>query len=92
MYQTKCFEKRHVDLLLTCEKRKRQNVLFKDFSTFMYDHTLFLGRKNFYRYCLQAFRTEEILKRKVTLKSILDIWLRRLKKVNILNSKILKEK
>ena len=92
MYQTKCFEKRHVDLLLIREKRKRQNVFFKDFSTFMYDHTLFLGRKHFCSYCLQDFRTEEILKRKVTLKSILNIWLRCLKKANILNSKILKEK
>ena len=27
----------------------------------MYDHTLHRGRKNFCRYCLQAFRTEEIL-------------------------------
>ena len=28
----------------------------------MYDHTLHLGRKLFYRYCLQAFSTEEALK------------------------------
>ena len=28
----------------------------------MYDHTLNCGRKNFCRYCLQAFSTEEILK------------------------------
>ena len=28
----------------------------------MYDHILDLGRKLFYRYCLQAFSTEETLK------------------------------
>ena len=28
----------------------------------MYDYTLHGGRKHFYRYCLQAFSTEEILK------------------------------
>ena len=28
----------------------------------MYDHTLHGGRKDFCRYCLQAFRVEEILK------------------------------
>ena len=40
-------------------------VLIKDFDTFMYDHTLHRGRKHFCRYCLQAFRTEEILKRHI---------------------------
>ena len=34
----------------------------KDFNTFMYDHTLHRGRKNFCCYCLQAFRTAEKLK------------------------------
>ena len=32
----------------------------------MYDHTLHCGRKHFFRYCLQAFSTEEILKRHIT--------------------------
>ena len=41
-------------------------VLIKDFDTFMYDHTLHRGRKHFCRYCLQAFRTEDILKRHIT--------------------------
>ena len=31
----------------------------------MYDHTLHRGRKHFCRYCLQAFSTEEILKRHI---------------------------
>ena len=31
----------------------------------MYDHTLHRGRKHFFPYCLQAFSTEEILKRHI---------------------------
>ena len=30
--------------------------------TFMYDHTLQRGRKNFCRYCLQAFTAEDCFK------------------------------
>ena len=37
-------------------------VLKKDFSTLMYNHALLHRKKQFYRYCLQAFSTEEILK------------------------------
>ena len=37
-------------------------VLMKYFDTFIYDHTLYRGRKHFYHYCLQAFSTKEILK------------------------------
>ena len=44
------------------EEGKRHYVLIKDFNPFMLDHTLHPGRKHF-RYCLQAFSTEEILKR-----------------------------
>ena len=47
------------------EEGKRHYVLIKDFNTFMYDHTLHCGKKNFCRYSLQAFRTEKILKRRV---------------------------
>ena len=43
-------------------RRKKHYVLIKDFNTFMYDHTLDHGRKQFCRYCLQAFSSEEILK------------------------------
>ena len=56
-----CKEK-HNDLLLIGEEGKRHHVLIKDFNTFMYDHPLHHGRKHFFRYCLQAFSTEEILK------------------------------
>ena len=31
----------------------------------MHDHTLHRGRKHFCRYCLHAFSTEEILKRRI---------------------------
>ena len=47
-------KKDHVDLLIE-EKGKRHYVLFKDFNTFMYNHTLHHGKKTFCRYCLQAF-------------------------------------
>ena len=43
----KCFEKKHVDLLLTGKEGKRRYGLIKDFKTFMYDHTLHHGRKYF---------------------------------------------
>ena len=60
-----CCEEKHVDLLLIGEKRKRHYVLIKDYNTFMHDHTLSNGKKYFCRYCLQAFSTEEILKRHI---------------------------
>ena len=49
----------NVHLLLICEREKN---IIKDFNTFMYDHTLHRGRKHFYHYCFQAFRTAEKLK------------------------------
>ena len=76
------------------EEGKWYHVLIKDFNTFMYDYTLHGGRKHFYRYCLQAFSTEEILKHhindcfKINGKQR-DI---RSKKVNTLNSKVMREK
>ena len=65
MYQKKCCEDKHVDLLLIGGKYKRHYVLIKDFNTLMYDHILHRGRKHFCRYCLQDFSTEEILKRHI---------------------------
>ena len=58
----KCFEKKHVGLLLIGEEGKRHYVLIKDFNTFIFDHKLHCGKKNFCRYCLQTFNTEKILK------------------------------
>ena len=50
VYQ-KMLVKKHVDLLLIGEEGKRNFI--KDFTTFMYDHTLHLGRKHFCCYCLK---------------------------------------
>ena len=61
----KCCEEKHIDLLLTGEEGKRHYVLIKDFNTFMYDHTLHHRRKHFCSSYLQAFSTEEILKRHI---------------------------
>ena len=62
MYQKKCCEEKHVDLLLTEKKGKRHYVLIKDLNTFMYNHILHCKKKHFCRHCLQGFSTEEILK------------------------------
>ena len=42
----KCYEEKHVDLLLIGEEGKRHYVLIKDFNTFMY--TLHHGKKNIF--------------------------------------------
>ena len=42
---------------------KKHYVLINEFSRFIYDHSLHRGTKQFCRYCLYAFITEEILKR-----------------------------
>ena len=57
----KC-RKKHVALLLIRAEEKRHYGFIKDFSTFMYDHTLHRGRKHFSRFRLQAFSTKETLK------------------------------
>ena len=44
------------------EGEKGHYVFIEDFNTFMYDHTLYLGRKHFCHYCLQAFWTTAKLK------------------------------
>ena len=41
----KCYEEKHVDLLLIRQESKRQHVLLKDFNIFMYDHTLHREKK-----------------------------------------------
>ena len=60
----------------------------------MNDYSLHRGAKHLCRYFLQAFITEEILKRqvKIALKLMLSKELQCLRKVNMLNSKNLKEK
>ena len=70
----------------------RHYVLIKDFNSFMYYHTLHRGRKHFFRYCLQAFRTEEILNfmLKIVLKLMVNKGLRWLRNVKTLDSKIMR--
>ena len=76
------------------QKGKRQYVLFKDFNTFVYSHTLHRVRKHFCRYSLQAFSIEGILKYhmkdhfKINGKEKIIMS----KKVDMLNSKIIREK
>ena len=72
----KCCEEKHVDSLLIGEEGKRHYVVIKDFSTFMYDHTLQRGGKV----------------TKIALKLIVSKGLKDQEKLNTLNSKILKEK
>ena len=45
----KCYEEKHINLLLIEEKGKRHYFLIKDFNIFMYDHTLDRERKQFCR-------------------------------------------
>ena len=61
----KYWEQKHVDLLLIGEEGKSHYALIKDFSKFTFYHTLHHGRKLFCCYCLQAFSTEKILKRRI---------------------------
>ena len=42
----KCYEEKHVDLLLIEEEGKRHYVLIKYFNTLMYDYTLHRGKKH----------------------------------------------
>ena len=44
----KCYEEKHVDVLMIRQESKRQNVLLKDFNIFMYDHTLHREKKNIF--------------------------------------------
>ena len=78
----KCCKEKHVDLLLRGEREKKHYVLINYFNRFMHEH------------CLNAFITEGILKRHI--KNCFKIngnkWLRCLRKANMLNSKIFKEK
>ena len=89
-----CCEDKHDNLILIGKGEKKHYFLIKDFNTFMYDHTLHRGNTHFCCYCLQAFKTAEKLKCHV--KDCFKIngkqTIKMLKKVNILNSRILEEK
>ena len=80
MYQKKCYDEKDVDILLIGEEGKRQYV--RSYITL-----------HFRRYCLQAFRTEDILKYHIKdcfkingKENIMP------KKFNMLNSKFMREK
>ena len=65
MNQKNCWEEKYADLVLTEEKGNRSYVIIKTFNTFMYDHAFHRRKNHFCRYTLQAFSTEEILKRHI---------------------------
>ena len=50
--------KKHADLSLIGEEAKRRCVVVKDFSIFIYDHTLRRQRKRFCRYFPTSFYHE----------------------------------
>ena len=56
----KCWKEKH--WFLIDRKKRGKNVLIKDIRTFMYDYTIYLRRKSFDCYSLQAFRTAGTLK------------------------------
>ena len=43
----RCYEEKHVDLLLIRKESKRSYVLIKDFNTSKYDYTLHCEKKTF---------------------------------------------
>ena len=55
MHHTKCCEEKH-DLLLIGEEAKRHYVVIKDFNTFMYNHTVYRGRKQFLLLLFTSFQ------------------------------------
>ena len=87
MYQKLFCEEKYIDLLLIGKDWKIHYVLNKDFDSFMYDHT-------FFRYCFHAFSAEEILKSHIVDCFKINNKQRIVtpKKVDLLNSKIMKEK
>ena len=58
----KCFEEKHLDLLVYILCWKTCNVLIKDFNKFMYDHTLHRRKKRFCCYYVKTFSTEKNIK------------------------------
>ena len=88
------FSEDNVDLLLIEEEGKIHYVLIKHLNIFLHDYTLHSRRKHFCCHCLQAFRTAETLKCHIKdcfkIKSKQRIKIP--KKVNLLDSKIMKEK
>ena len=80
-------------VLLIGDKRKRQYLLIKDFNIFMYNHIFYCGKRHFCWYYLQAFGAEEILKCSIKHYFKINDKHRIIipKKMNMLNSKIMKK-
>ena len=90
----KCWEEKHANLISIEDKLKKHYVLIKDFNKFMYNHTLH-RRKNIFVVIVHKILVQKkywhvILR--TALKLMANKRLRFLKKVNMLNSKIMKEK
>ena len=86
--------KGHVDLSLIGEEDKRHYVLIKDFSTFMYDHTLNRGTKYFVVifYNVLSQKKYWYFMLMIALKLMINKKLRYLKNASMLESKIMEEK
>ena len=50
-----------IDLLLICEENKSHYVYIKDFNRLMFNKTNNKNKKDFCRYCLQCFSSENVL-------------------------------
>ena len=61
MYEKKCSEEKHVDLILIVDKEKRHYFLIKDFNNFMYDHTLHHGKKNILSLLFTSFLYRSVI-------------------------------
>ena len=86
------YEEKHVELLLTGEGEKKHYVLINGFNRLMYDH--YIMEENIFVvivYTLSLQKKYQNFILKIALKLMLKR-LRCLKKVNMLNSKILKER
>ena len=75
------------------KKKKKKHVFIKNFIKFTYYHSLHRERKHFCGYCLHDFLQKKFwgVILKIALKLMVNKWLRCLRKVNKLNSKVLKE-
>ena len=88
------FEEKLVDLFLMGKKSKCHYVLIKDFNIFIYDYTLHRGKNVFVVFAYKPLvqKNYQNVMLKVTLKLMVNKWLRCPRRVNMLGSKVMKEK
>ena len=86
--------KKHADLFLEEEKHKKSYVLIKEFNIIMYDHFLYRERKHACRHYFQPFSTEEKLKCHINdcFEANSKQKIKKLKKINMLDSKVMNKK